>query len=69
MTHEPTMEPVLGNDEAARLCGFSPKTLPKLRLSGRGPRYLKLGRKVAYRRQDIEQWLREHVRTSTSDIR
>jgi len=53
--------------EAAEVLGLAPSTLAKLRLTGNGPVYCKLGRRVVYRRQDLEAWLGSHVATDTSD--
>lgn len=57
---------MLRTDEASKLIGLSPSTLAKLRLTGGGPRYIKLGRTVVYDPADIEAWLRSHRRLSTS---
>lgn len=46
---------------AVRL-GISRSTLQSWRYSGRGPRYIKLGRLVRYRNADVEAYLNEHVR-------
>ena len=43
------------------------RTLQKWRVEGRGPRFLKVGRRVFYRRSDIEAWLESCLRSSTSD--
>jgi hypothetical protein len=47
--------------EAARLLRVSKKTLKKMRISGKGPRYYKIGSskrgKILYRRADIMEWL------------
>src|SRR5262245_35633253 len=40
--------------EAAKVLGLAPSTLAKLRLSGNGPVYCKLGRRLVYRREDLE---------------
>jgi predicted DNA-binding transcriptional regulator AlpA len=40
--------------EAARRLGLSTSTLAKMRLSGSGPTYAKLGRRVVYRTEDLE---------------
>jgi len=40
--------------------GLHRKTLANLRSAGRGPRYLKVGKCVFYRPQDIEEWFRKH---------
>lgn len=43
---------------AAQLLGLSPKTLEKWRSEGKGPPVIRLGRRVAYSRGAIVQWLR-----------
>jgi predicted DNA-binding transcriptional regulator AlpA len=53
--------------EAAMLLGLAPSTLEKLRCSGGGPRYSKLGPKaVAYFEQDLLDWAKSNARYSTS---
>jgi hypothetical protein len=42
---------------AATFTGLAVATLAKLRCIGGGPEYLKLGRKVVYRRSDLANWL------------
>jgi hypothetical protein len=42
---------------AAKLTGLAVATLAKLRCTGGGPAYLKLGRKVVYRASDLAFWL------------
>ena len=39
----------------------SPVTLAQHRYQGRGPRYVKLGRRVLYRGCDLNDYLDEHV--------
>jgi predicted DNA-binding transcriptional regulator AlpA len=53
--------------EAARYLGLSPSTLAKMRLRGDGPVFLKLNRAVAYDSRDLDQWLADRRRASTSD--
>jgi predicted DNA-binding transcriptional regulator AlpA len=54
--------------EAARHLGLSKSLLDKLRLTGGGPIYLKLGpRRVVYDLADLEQWAAERRRRSTSE--
>jgi predicted DNA-binding transcriptional regulator AlpA len=53
--------------EAAKVLGLASSTLAKLRLSGNGPVYCKLGRRVVYRREDLEVWLESRVTRDTSD--
>ncbi|MEZ5669891.1 MAG: helix-turn-helix domain-containing protein [Alphaproteobacteria bacterium] len=57
----------LNVDEAAAFIGLSTSTLAKLRLYGGGPVFCKLGRRVVYRQSDLEDWLAQRVRRSTSD--
>jgi predicted DNA-binding transcriptional regulator AlpA len=58
---------VLRACDAARFVGLSASTLAKLRLTGNGPVYCKLGRRVVYRRVDLEQWLQSRTTRDTSD--
>lgn len=51
---------------AAILTGLSASTLNKLRVSGGGPAYIKLGRSVLYARADLDCWLEASRRSSTS---
>jgi predicted DNA-binding transcriptional regulator AlpA len=62
-----TNNPTLTAGEAAETLGLAPSTLAKLRLSGNGPLYCKLGRRVLYRTKDLEAWLETRVARNTSD--
>lgn len=44
-------------DQAAKHIGLSAAQLAKLRMTGEGPVFLKLGRKIMYQLGDIETWL------------
>lgn len=48
---------VLTQKQAASMLGISPATMQMWRWQNIGPRYLKLGRLVRYRLQDIEAYL------------
>jgi predicted DNA-binding transcriptional regulator AlpA len=52
--------------EAAHFLGLSKSTLDKLRLTGGGPAYLRLGRRVVYDPQDLDEWVVSRKRVSTS---
>jgi len=56
----------LNTPSAADYCGLGASTFEKLRVSGGGPAYLKLGRRVVYRRDDLDAWLIAKRRQSTS---
>jgi predicted DNA-binding transcriptional regulator AlpA len=46
---------------------LSRRTFEGHRLTGRGPKFLKLGRSVRYALEDLEAWLAASRRRSTSD--
>lgn len=54
--------------EAAAYLRLSKSTLAKARVSGRGPPYLKVGRRVLYRHGDLDAWAQATLRSSTSQI-
>jgi predicted DNA-binding transcriptional regulator AlpA len=53
--------------EAADYLGMSESWLNKTRVTGNGPKYVKLSRAVAYRRSDLDSFLNQRVRNSTSE--
>jgi hypothetical protein len=59
---------MLPEGEAAVVVGVSPRTLQKWRLVGGGPVFTKLGRSVRYAMADLEAFLQQRRRVSTSDI-
>lgn len=48
------MTSLLDVNDAAKYLNLSKSTLAKMRLSGKSPKYVKLGRKVAYRASDLD---------------
>lgn len=58
---------VMNADQAAKRLGLSVSTLAKMRLSGDGPAYSKLGRRVVYSPQDLEAWITANRFQSTSE--
>ena len=46
---------------------LSPRTLERWRLQGRGPKYVKLGRRVVYYQSDLDEWRKRQRRQSTSE--
>jgi predicted site-specific integrase-resolvase len=58
--------------EAAELLLVSADTLARWRRNGTGPRFLKFGRGrtavIRYRQQDIEDFVQDSLRCSTSDL-
>lgn len=57
---------MLTTKEAAQHIRCAPITLAKLRCSGGGPPFLKLGRSVRYALADVDAWLATKRRLSTS---
>jgi predicted DNA-binding transcriptional regulator AlpA len=53
--------------EAASYLSLSASTLNRLRVSGGGPRYAKLAGKVLYDVCDLDQWIEDSKRGSTSE--
>jgi len=54
--------------EAATYAGLSVSTMNKLRVSGGGPTFLKLGARIAYDTRDLDAWLASRRRCTTSDL-
>jgi excisionase family DNA binding protein len=57
-------EKYLKPSEAAEVLRSSKSTLAKLRLSGAGPAFVRIGRAIRYRKSDLDCWMNE----STSSI-
>ena len=53
--------------ELAEMWSVSPKTLQRWRTEGRGPRYLKLSKRVAYPIEEIRKFESKVLYTSTSE--
>lgn len=48
------------------LGGLKPNTLEGWRIRGVGPRFVKIGRLVRYRADDLDAWIESQSRVSTS---
>jgi predicted DNA-binding transcriptional regulator AlpA len=67
-TAPPIQARVLKTAEAAVYTGRSESGLEKMRCSGTGPPFVKLGsRSVGYLREDLDAWLASRRRSSTSE--
>jgi predicted DNA-binding transcriptional regulator AlpA len=55
-------------EEAAAKTGLSVSILNKWRVAGRGPKFTKLGRRVLYRDEDLEDFINAGIRSSTSQV-
>ena len=56
----------LPTPHAAEYLGLGKSTLDKLRITGGGPAYFKVGARIVYDVADLDAWLASHKRTSTS---
>ena len=52
---------LLTTAEAASFLNISPKTLVNWRLLGIGPRYVKIGRRIRYRKEDLESYIQSSL--------
>lgn len=57
----------LNQIELAARWNISHRTLERWRWTGEGPRFVKLGGRVVYRLEDVEEFEREQTRASTAD--
>ena len=59
---------ILKTPDAAAYLGTGVPTLEKWRLTGTGPRFVRLGsRAIGYDLADLDQWIEQRKRVSTSD--
>ena len=52
--------------EAAELLRAAPTTLRYCRSTGTGPASAKIGRRIAYRRADVEAWIEQQFETAAT---
>lgn len=62
------MEVLYTPSQAAEHLHISEMTLRKWRWEGKGPHFIKMGRKVLYRQSDMVAYIEKQVRVSTSDM-
>lgn len=58
---------LLDEKDAADRLGLSPRTLQSWRISGGGPIYRKIGRRVAYAVDDLAAFVEAGARANTSE--
>jgi len=58
---------VLNENELAQRWGISPKTLQRWRCEGRGPKYLKLSKRVSYPLETVIDFETNALHDSTSE--
>jgi predicted DNA-binding transcriptional regulator AlpA len=55
-------EQILRPKAAAEFLGNAEQTLARWRHEGFGPKFVKIGRLVGYRKSDLERWIASRVR-------
>lgn len=66
-TASPSDTELLNTPQTAKYLGVSTHALVKWRITGYGPKFCKLGRRILYRRREIDDWISGKIRRSTSD--
>lgn len=54
---EPRSSQYVDTVGASELTGLSPRALDTLRYRGGGPRYVRIGRRIRYRSDDLRAWM------------
>jgi predicted DNA-binding transcriptional regulator AlpA len=62
-----TIDPLLHPQDAAKILNVSTSWLAKARLSGDGPRFVKIGRAVRYLESSLREYIKGRTRGSTSE--
>ena len=58
---------LLTQPETAEKTRLSERTLERHRLTGTGPKFVRLGRRIFYRREDVAEWIAANLCRSTSE--
>jgi predicted DNA-binding transcriptional regulator AlpA len=61
------MDPLLHPRDAAKILNVSMSWLAKARLSGEGPRFVKIGRAVRYLESSLRDYIKGRTQGSTSE--
>ena len=59
------MDKWISAKDLAEVLGLAEQTLASWRVEGKGPVFVKAGRRVFYRPEDIERWAQENTRQAT----
>ena len=67
VTETTTRTPLMTPEEVAAFLSMPVLTLRTWRKTGKGPRVYRIGRRVRYRREDVEAWVdRQETRTDNT---
>ena len=56
----PSIE-ILNTDELAEMLNVVPRTIIRWRVARTGPPWVKAGRRVLYRRKDVDAWMEKNL--------
>lgn len=59
---------ILNVGNAAERLGVAASTLARWRVTGEGPDFVRLGRRVGYRLADLDAWVTQNIRSSTAAV-
>lgn len=63
-----TQTPLASSKDVAEHLGVTPNALAKLRMTGDGPAFVRVGaRNIKYRWADVHAWIEANTHTSTDD--
>ncbi len=67
--HDPDyLRCLINEQDAAAFLGYTVRALQNWRLRGGGPKFVRVSkRSIRYRRCDLNTWIEERLRSSTSD--
>jgi predicted DNA-binding transcriptional regulator AlpA len=63
------MTALLNQREVAFALRLSERTVERFRVTGLGPKFIKLGRRVLYRQSDLDEYIASRLCQSTSELR
>ena len=52
---------LMTRQQAADYLGVTPQALSQMNVRGQGPRFVRIGRSVLYRRNDLLEWIESRV--------
>lgn len=61
-----TTEMLIPAHQLPHYVGIAQQTLARWRHEGKGPRYVKAGRRIFYRTGDVRSWIDDQTRQSTA---
>jgi predicted DNA-binding transcriptional regulator AlpA len=61
------MQPLLTQRQCAEALALSERTLERFRVSGVGPKFVRMGKSIRYRLSDVDAWIASRVVGSTAE--